>query len=105
MPPASYPLLRSFVRALRLRHGLTQEQMAEKAGLDYKYYQRFELGRTPPPTLTTLERLGRVLGVKTWVLLCDEERLVLERTGLSPVGRRRQIKPGRPPKSERGRAT
>jgi transcriptional regulator with XRE-family HTH domain len=99
MPLGSSSLMRSVVRALRIRKGLTQEQLAEKAGLDYKYYQRFELGRTPPPTLTTLERLGRVLGVKPWVLLCDEEVLIAEHTGLPSLERRTVAKPGRPKKS------
>ena len=96
MPPASYPIVRSLVRALRVRRGLTQEQFAEKVGLDYKYYQRFELGRTPAPSLTTLERLGRVLGVKPWVLICDEDALIVERTGLPSVDRRTIAKTGRP---------
>jgi len=99
MPPASYPLVRSLVRALRVRRGLTQEQFAEKVGLDYKYYQRFERGRTPAPTLTTLERFGRVLRVKPWVLICDEEALIIERTGLPSLDRRTVAKPGRPKKA------
>jgi transcriptional regulator with XRE-family HTH domain len=98
MPSASYPFVRNIVRALRVLRGLTQEQFAEKAGLDYKYYQRFERGRTPAPTLTTLERFGRVLRVKPWVLICDEETLVIERTGLPSLERRSVAKPGRPKK-------
>ena len=46
MAATPYLLTRRIVRALRLRRGLTQEQLAERAGLDYKYFQRFELGLT-----------------------------------------------------------
>ena len=99
MPAISYPLMRSMVRTLRIRRGLTQEELAEKARIDYKYYQRFELGNTPPPTISTLERLGRVLDVKPWVMMCDEESLVLKRTGLEALEKRVPAKTGRPKKA------
>ena len=83
-PSASYPLLRRLVRALRLHHGWTQEQLAEKAHCDYKYLQLLELGRTGSPSLRLLERVARVLGVKPWVLLCEDRTLVLRLTGLEP---------------------
>jgi len=87
------------VRALRLKKGLTQEALAERASLDYKYYQRFELGATPAPVLTTLEGLAKALGVKPWLLLCDEPALVRARTGLENPGKRVLVKPGRPRKA------
>ena len=46
-----YVTTRRLVRALRLAQGLTQAQVAERAGVDYKYYQRFEAGQTPDPSL------------------------------------------------------
>lgn len=92
---------RRLVRALRLKHGLTQEQLAEKAGLDYKYYQRFELGMTAAPSLSTLEGLGRALRVKPWLLLCDDVSIVVERTGVNDPGRRVTPKPGRPKRTKR----
>ena len=98
MPDTVYPLLRRLVRALRLRDGLTQEKLAEKAGLDYKYYQRFELGMTSAPSLATLEGLGRALRVKPWLLLCDEAQLIANRIDVKGLGRRVAPKPGRPRK-------
>jgi transcriptional regulator with XRE-family HTH domain len=93
--------MRRLFRALRLKQGLTQEQLAEKAGLDYKYYQRIELGLTEAPSLATLEGLGRALKVKPWLLLCDEIPLVVARTGVKGLGRRVAPKPGRPRKTKR----
>jgi transcriptional regulator with XRE-family HTH domain len=89
---------RRLVRALRERRGWTQEQLAEKAGLDYKYYQLFESGHTPPPSLRLIEALARVLGAKPWVLLCDDPALVKKFTGVSLGALPEKRKPGRPPK-------
>jgi transcriptional regulator with XRE-family HTH domain len=90
------------IRALRRKQGLTQETLAEKAGLDYKYYQRLELGRTEAPMLATLDRLSRALHTKSWVLLCDEPALILKKTGLSAAAIRPvTARPGRPKKTPR----
>ncbi|MDR1789239.1 MAG: helix-turn-helix domain-containing protein [Opitutaceae bacterium] len=105
--PASHQNLRRLVRALRAARGWTQERLAEKAGVDYKYYQLFECARTPEPSLRFIGRVAAALGVKPWVLLCDDPALVLERTGIAPdklppksrVGRPR--KDGRPPRKRR----
>lgn len=99
MAATPYPLVRRLVRALRLKHRLTQEQLAERAGLDYKYYQRFELGMTAAPSMATLEKLGRAFGVRPWLLMCDDAGLVAERTGLKGLERREAARPGRPRKS------
>ena len=50
------------IRALRAKHHLTQQQLAESAELDYKSVQRLE-GKNPRfyPKLDTLERLARAL--------------------------------------------
>ena len=98
MPAAPYPLMRRLLRALRNKKELTQEKLAERAGLDYKYYQRIELGSSVTPSVATMEKLGRVLGVKPWVLLCDELPLVVKRTGIRNLGQSVAAKPGRPRK-------
>ena len=57
------------LRALRKKRGLTQEQLAEKAGLEYKYIQMLE-GKTPPSaTLRTLNKLAKALRVPVIQLL------------------------------------
>ena len=43
--------------------------MAEKAGIDYKYFQRVESGRWPGLQLGTIEKLARALGVEAWELI------------------------------------
>ena len=51
------------LRNLRKDKGLTQEALAQKAGVDYKYLQKLE-GRSPSsPTLSTLEKLAQGLEV------------------------------------------
>lgn len=48
--------------------GLTQQAVAEKAQLSYKYYQDLEAGRLPGLTLATIEKLAVMLGVDVWKL-------------------------------------
>jgi transcriptional regulator with XRE-family HTH domain len=57
------------VRQFREASGLTQEQFAERAGLDYKYYQHVEAGRRPNPELITLLKLAKGTGRELWELL------------------------------------
>lgn len=56
------------VRAFRLRLGLTQEQLAEKAGLHWTYISGVERGRYNV-SLDTLETLAAALGRKPFELL------------------------------------
>jgi len=57
------------LRLLRKEKKLTQELLAEKAGLEYKYIQMLE-GKTPPSaTLRTLSKLARALDLEVWQLL------------------------------------
>ena len=49
------------LKKLRKSKGLTQEALAQRAGVDYKYLQKFE-GRDPSsPTLVTLEKIAHGL--------------------------------------------
>jgi len=48
---------------MRERHGLTQERVAELAGIDYKFYQSIETGRRPNVTLATLDHIAGVYGI------------------------------------------
>jgi transcriptional regulator with XRE-family HTH domain len=57
------------VKQLRLAQGLTQEQFAERADLDPKYYQHVEAGRKPNPGLDTLLKLAKGAGLELWQLL------------------------------------
>ncbi|MBI5692026.1 MAG: helix-turn-helix domain-containing protein [Verrucomicrobia bacterium] len=63
------------LRHLRLSAGLTQEQMAEVAGFEFKFYQKIENGRKPQVKLETVERLGRPFGLEVWQILAPIEAL------------------------------
>ncbi|PLX71319.1 MAG: XRE family transcriptional regulator [Denitrovibrio sp.] len=50
------------LKLLRTSKGLTQEELAELSGIDYKYLQKLESQNTSSPTLSTLEKLS--IGLK-----------------------------------------
>ncbi len=57
------------VREFREQLKLTQAQFAERADLDYKYYQSWEGGRKIDFRFSTLGKLARACGVEVWELL------------------------------------
>lgn len=67
------------LRQLRQARRLTQEQLAERSGLSYKFIGEVERGRGNP-TLTTLAALSEALGVG----LVDLLGLETERPRLTP---------------------
>ncbi|MBC2594781.1 helix-turn-helix transcriptional regulator [Ruficoccus amylovorans] len=87
--PNSYEALVHNLRHLRELNHLTQEQAAEKAGLDYKHYQGIEAGRRPELRLSTIDKLAAAYGKEAWQLLWlgPQDRVVMKRP------------PGRPPKT------
>ena len=51
------------LKRLRTEKNLTQEELAQRSGLDYKYFQKLE-GQSPSsPTLSTMNKLARGLGL------------------------------------------
>ena len=57
------------LRQLRKEHGYTQQKLAEKAEIDYKYLQRLE-GKSPPAIrITTLAKLARAFRISASELL------------------------------------
>ena len=80
------------LRHLRAKRGLTQEQLAEKAGIKYKHYQSIESGRKPDVRLSTIVKLAKGLSLEPWELFHPSsfEQVVAE----SPAkyGRRRRKK-------------
>jgi transcriptional regulator with XRE-family HTH domain len=50
------------IRDWRTRRGLTQEELAHRAGLDYSYINQIENGRRNP-SVQTIDRIARALGV------------------------------------------
>lgn len=80
------------IKTLRLQHGMTQAQLAERCGMSTNGISLLELGRSFPPK-NTVERLCRVFGLPTSYLLMasieesdlPEEKRVLYRTMLEPL--------------------
>ncbi|HQL22549.1 MAG: Helix-turn-helix domain protein [Verrucomicrobia bacterium ADurb.Bin122] len=65
-------LIASRLRELRLRHGLTQQEFAELAGVGFKFYQLLESGRKKQIWLETVERLAAPYGLAVWQFLAPE---------------------------------
>lgn len=57
-------LLRVNLRSFRERAGLSQAELARRAGVPQPAISRLEAGRTPTVRLEHLARLAAVLGVK-----------------------------------------
>ena len=62
-------LLAKRLRHLRQRRRYTQQMIAEKARLDYKYYQSIEGKRPPNVTFDSLQRLAKAFGISLSELL------------------------------------
>lgn len=54
------------LKALRAAAGMTQEEFAEFARMDYKTYQHIEAGRRPSLRLCTIEKLCDAYGIQFW---------------------------------------
>lgn len=72
------------VRALRLKAGLTQQALADKAGIDVRYVSRLE---TNPQNITVanLERVAKALKVSPAALVGDGSELETTAKGLSAL--------------------
>lgn len=62
------------LREWRVRKRLTQERLAERSGLSYKFIGEIERGQGNP-TLTTMERLARALDVPLTTLVDSQNRV------------------------------
>jgi transcriptional regulator with XRE-family HTH domain len=68
MPSADVARLGEAIRKLRLRRGMTQQQLADKSGIDIRYLGAIERGQRNP-TFAVLQGIASVLGLKTSDLL------------------------------------
>jgi transcriptional regulator with XRE-family HTH domain len=69
---SSISLIASRLKALRLRHNLTQEEAAELSGVTMRFYQVIESGRKKQIWLETVERLAAPYDLEAWQLLAPE---------------------------------
>ncbi len=58
--------------------GLTQAELAEKAGVTQRAIQHYELGTRKPGNMVIVQRIADVLGTTTEYLLSSGETLVVE---------------------------
>jgi len=57
-------MLSSNIKKLRKKHHLSQEQLAQKAGITYSTLIKIESGSNKNPTLETLTKLANVFKIK-----------------------------------------
>lgn len=62
-------LLAKRLRYLRKKHGLTQQKLAELAGVDYKHIQFLESKNPPAARIDTLEKIAKAFGIDSARLL------------------------------------
>lgn len=63
MPEKEFPELAANLKALREARGLSQQQLAEKAGVSISVLFQIEQGRKKDPKLSTLVSLAEGLGI------------------------------------------
>ena len=57
------------IREFRIQRKLTQEELSEKADIDYKYLQRIESKNPPNLKLETIEKLAKAFKISPSKLL------------------------------------
>jgi transcriptional regulator with XRE-family HTH domain len=57
------------IRRLRTREGLSQQALADRAGLSRIYIAKLEAGERISPSLPVLERIAKALGARVLVTL------------------------------------
>lgn len=82
------------VARLRRRRGLTQEELAERAGVSVELVRKLEQGRRRSVRLGTLQGLARALDVQTAVLFDAPSPMDASDPGPGVVGIRRALTPG-----------
>ncbi len=55
------------IRRLRIQRGLTQQTLADKAGLSRIYIAKLEAGERISPSLPVLERIAKAFGARVRV--------------------------------------
>jgi len=68
----SLDFIRSRLRELRLRHGLTQQELAEIADFSQNFLQQIESGRKREIWVSTVERLAAAFSLELHEFLAPE---------------------------------
>jgi len=72
--PMSWRDLGATIRRLREAAGLTQDELARRAGLSRIYVQKLELGERESPSFPALERIARALRATLTIDLAAKRR-------------------------------
>lgn len=70
----NYELWGQGIRYFRIKSGYTQEQLAEKAEIDPKYYFRLERGKAKP-SLRLMVKICNILNIGVNDCFCEEYEL------------------------------
>jgi len=62
------------IRALRIKRGMTQQGLAQKADLSTVYLKKLESGERSSPALPTLARIARALDASLEIDLIERRR-------------------------------
>lgn len=73
MPESPQAVFRARLRALRRAAGLSQEQLSERAGLNYKHFQEIERGGKEEIRFSTLVRIAKALGIPLYQLFTPDD--------------------------------
>lgn len=65
----------NLLREKRRSAGISQRQLAEKAGVDFSYISKLENGRLPPPSAETVQRIATILGCAIEELLAAARKM------------------------------
>lgn len=57
------------IRQLREKHGMTQEELAESSGVDYKHVQLLESKNPSSARIDTIEKIAKAFGITSSELL------------------------------------
>lgn len=82
------------LKELRKKTKLTQEEFAEHAGINYKFYQQLEAGRRKLVRIDTVQRICQAYGIELWQFFHPEipkfTLNVKKRINSSPHNQRRK---------------
>jgi len=102
-------ILQNKLYSLRKLYGLTQEEVAIAAGIDYKRYQFLETAPRINPTFSTLQKLAKAFKIEVWELLhvpgsTGNITLIYDEADDNSMAaaepKEKKLKPGRPKKGK-----
>jgi transcriptional regulator with XRE-family HTH domain len=73
VPCGNIQTMNGTIKRLRVRRGLTQVELAKRAGIARGYLAQLEAGHKRAPSIAVLEKLARALRVNTGTLLRKEK--------------------------------